>query len=142
MSIQQVEVKVYKEYLVCDDCGEKMIWNGLTLTSYPEQYDHHCPGCGKVERTKGACYPKTKLYRWRADDMTETVLFVGGSLDGRRAEMDISTHSFNAHLPEDVEKYRRELVYGPRKAHPVFLFSAVDKLDLIPLLIEGYRRKE
>jgi predicted RNA-binding Zn-ribbon protein involved in translation (DUF1610 family) len=58
MSIQKLEIKVYKEYLLCDDCGEKMIWNGMTLTSYTAQYDHSCPKCGKTERIRGQCYPQ------------------------------------------------------------------------------------
>ena len=58
MSVKRVEVETYKEYLICDDCNENMIWNNYELTSNPPQYDHQCPKCGKVERTRGNVYPK------------------------------------------------------------------------------------
>jgi hypothetical protein len=58
MSTERTEVKVYREYLICDDCAERMIWDGFELLSNPPQYNHQCPKCGKMEQTRGKCYPR------------------------------------------------------------------------------------
>jgi hypothetical protein len=36
-----------------------MIWNGMTLTSNPPQYDHACNVCGNTGRTLGELFPRT-----------------------------------------------------------------------------------
>lgn len=64
MSIFTIPIQTFKEYLLCDDCSKKMMWDetimkwdGLELLSNPPQYRHRCPKCGKVE-TKNLVYPR------------------------------------------------------------------------------------
>ena len=54
--IKQTEVKVFKEKLICDDCGEEMKSTGVVLMTYPVQYPHVCL-CGK-KTTLSEKYPR------------------------------------------------------------------------------------
>lgn len=58
MSIKRLEVKVYREYLLCDNYGETMKVRGHELLSDPPQFDHQCPKCGKTEQTRDQYYPR------------------------------------------------------------------------------------
>lgn len=84
--------------------------------------------------------------------MTETVLFVGGSADGKRCivrgetdRVDIPTinkDGFSDGVPTGRESYHRATVeYGAFEYH-FYLISTESPDNLIPLLIEGYGRKE
>lgn len=42
MTYKRIEQKVFVEYLYCDACNEKMIWDGIMLASSPPQYNHAC----------------------------------------------------------------------------------------------------
>lgn len=55
--LKKREVRTYKVELICDECGVPMEFTGMMLTSYPPQYPHKCPKCGKHE-TVFECYPK------------------------------------------------------------------------------------
>ena len=57
--IKSKEVKVYQDRLYCDECGEEMEFTGMALTSYPMQYPHVCPKCGK-RHTTTELYPKIR----------------------------------------------------------------------------------
>ena len=86
--------------------------------------------------------------------MTETVLFVGGFMDGKVLNISPSVHTFNAHVPKEegrevIETYHRQALHLPgmpggdyRVNHSIFLAETESPDNLIPLLIEGYRRKD
>ena len=46
--LKRREVKTYKVELICDECGVPMQFTRVVLTSYPGQYEHRCPKCGRV----------------------------------------------------------------------------------------------
>lgn len=53
------EVKNYKVNYVCDSCCAGLMKpTGLSLTSYPEQYEHYCKNCGDKQSFLDR-YPKT-----------------------------------------------------------------------------------
>ena len=54
--IKSKEVKVYRDSLYCEECGEEMAFTGMALASYPMKYPHICPKCGK-RVTKTEKYP-------------------------------------------------------------------------------------
>ena len=72
--------------------------------------------------------------------MTETVLFIGGSADGRRVDVKEGMQCFD--IPKlmkggfGVERYSREVLHCGEKEYPVYTSEPPD--NLIPLLIEGY----
>lgn len=41
------EVRVFMDELICDNCGAKMEFSGIVLTSAPPMFEHICPKCGK-----------------------------------------------------------------------------------------------
>jgi ribosomal protein S27AE len=45
--IKSKEVKVYRDSLYCEECGEEMKFTGRTCLSHPPKYPHICPKCGK-----------------------------------------------------------------------------------------------
>ena len=47
VNIKSKEVKVYRDSLYCEECGEEMKFTGMALASYPLQYPHVCPKCQK-----------------------------------------------------------------------------------------------
>ena len=52
--IKKVEVKTFAEKLYCDECGEEMKLNEMSLVTnltYPIQYIYQCPNCGHRETT-------------------------------------------------------------------------------------------
>ena len=72
--------------------------------------------------------------------MTETVLFVGGSADGK--DIDAWGDYFDIPVPTKLgrERYQRvKLTNGMQDFH-VFLALSESPDNLIPLLIEGYRK--
>jgi hypothetical protein len=88
--------------------------------------------------------------------MTETVLFVGGSMDGQKKIFCKVPHTFSIPVSQGPpptwvgdnskcyivrEDYHREILYYGEKEYPVFLISTKPAEHLIPLLIEGYRAK-
>lgn len=55
--IKKVEVKCYRERLICDKCGEEMYWQvGEVNQSNPPKYLHYCE-CGH-EVTEKEVYPR------------------------------------------------------------------------------------
>jgi hypothetical protein len=87
--------------------------------------------------------------------MVETVLFVGGSADGEKMHISSTAQEVRLLVPPaqsdnsmcqrlDEETYRRQIIYAYKemKGHPIYLISTESPDNLIPLLIEGYRRKE
>ena len=57
MAEKSTKLVTYQVDYYCDECGEKMIWNNVTLTTYPAQYYHSCKnGHGKTFRI---AYPST-----------------------------------------------------------------------------------
>ena len=42
MSEKYQKIIAYEVNYFCDECGEPMLWNGVTLTTYPAQYGHIC----------------------------------------------------------------------------------------------------
>lgn len=57
--LKRREVKTYKVDLICDECGTPMEFTGVVLTSYPGQYVHKCPNCGRTE-SPACVYPITE----------------------------------------------------------------------------------
>jgi uncharacterized Zn finger protein len=57
--LKRREVKTYKVDLICDECGTPMEFTGVVLTSYPGQYVHKCPNCGRTE-SPACAYPITE----------------------------------------------------------------------------------
>jgi len=54
------EVKTYSVVYICDTCSEgEMVFDGLTLTSYPPLYPHTCDKCGDKKNLRTR-YPLTK----------------------------------------------------------------------------------
>lgn len=47
INIKSKEVKVYQDRLYCNECGEEMKPTNMALATYPMQYPHICPKCGK-----------------------------------------------------------------------------------------------
>lgn len=45
--IKTKEVRVFKDTLICDNCGTEMVFSGIVLTSCPPMFEHICPKCGK-----------------------------------------------------------------------------------------------
>lgn len=42
-------VRVFKRFYNCKHCGNGHLeWSGITVTSYPAQYPHHCLRCGQT----------------------------------------------------------------------------------------------
>ena len=84
----------------------------------------------------------------KEDNMTETVLFVGGSADGKQREVEIKDdvvyfeQMVLAPGGFRVEIYRREAIVRNMKSYYFYIPSTESPDNLIPLLIEGYRRKE
>jgi hypothetical protein len=82
--------------------------------------------------------------------MTETVLFVGGSRDGERIAVrgsgDFNVQFFKSGEEEPIEIETYHLIVPHTLIHdvpcPIYLISTESPENLIPLLIEGYRRKE
>jgi len=88
--------------------------------------------------------------------MTETVLFVGGSADGKRKVFDRPLETIDVQVmkgdavwtdcperpPVMIEKYHREFIPSRIRDCRVYLIESESPDNLIPLLIEGYRRKE
>jgi len=49
MPEKSTKLIAYQVDYYCDECGEKMVWNNVTLTTYPAQYYHGCKnGHGKI----------------------------------------------------------------------------------------------
>ena len=57
--LKRREVKTYKVELICDECGTPMEFTGVVLTTYPGQYEHRCPKCGRTASPTCA-YPITE----------------------------------------------------------------------------------
>lgn len=71
--LKRREVKTYKVELICDECGTPMQFTGkvrfrgtnstnvgdVVLTTYPEQYVHRCPKCGRTS-CPDCAYPITE----------------------------------------------------------------------------------
>lgn len=55
---KEKEVKAYKITYLCDKCGEEVKFTGITLMSYPPQYEHKCK-CGETYYLKKS-YPSVK----------------------------------------------------------------------------------
>ena len=56
--IERVEAKVYKEKLICDECGGEMqLEGGAVMMSNPPLFSHQCTNCGKRENVRGYKYP-------------------------------------------------------------------------------------
>jgi hypothetical protein len=72
--------------------------------------------------------------------MTETVLFVGGSADGKRMSVNLAMQRVGVGLKE--EAYRRQVFRSGSRDYSIYLVESESPDNLIPLLIEGYRRKE
>jgi len=79
--------------------------------------------------------------------MTETVLFIGGRANGQRKLLSDSYTTFTTMHPVPemdgygcfVEYYHREIISYGGKQYPVYLSENEDRVNLIPLLIKGYR---
>ena len=54
--IKETSVKIVKQTLICDKCGKEMVWDRITLTSYPAQYRHFCE-CGNDVTVLDKSYP-------------------------------------------------------------------------------------
>ena len=82
----------------------------------------------------------------KEDNMTETVLFVGGSADGKQREVEIKDdvvyfeQMVLAPGGFRVEIYRREAIVRNMKSYYFYIPSTESPDNLIPLLIEGYRK--
>jgi hypothetical protein len=83
--------------------------------------------------------------------MTETVLFVGGLMDGRWMVLNQATSTFSVPVMQgtknvwavgDNGKCDIEHETYRHVAPHCYLISTESPDNLIPLLIEGYRRKE
>lgn len=46
--LKRREVRTYKVELICDECGVPMEFTGMVYTTYPGQYEHRCPKCGRT----------------------------------------------------------------------------------------------
>lgn len=55
--IKRVKCEVYKETLMCDNCGAEMQWGGKSLRSSLAQSSYYCPNCGEIINTAGDVYP-------------------------------------------------------------------------------------
>ena len=56
--IERVEVKTYKEKLICDKCGGEMeSEGGAVMMSNPPLFSHQCNNCGYRENVMGYRYP-------------------------------------------------------------------------------------
>jgi len=64
-------VKTYRVDAQCD-CGGKMVYGGICLTSFPPQYPHKCETCGNVENLDHS-YPchRTKIEQSMASEIPE-----------------------------------------------------------------------
>lgn len=55
--IERVEVKTYKEKLICEKCGGEMEATGEAHLTNPPQFLHLCQSCGYTESIRGIKYP-------------------------------------------------------------------------------------
>ncbi len=55
--IRRIEVKTYRERLICSKCDTEMEFEGIALMSNPAQYPFRCPMCQKTLRTT-VIYPR------------------------------------------------------------------------------------
>lgn len=46
--LKKREVRTYMVELICDECGVPMEFTGIVYDSYPGQYEHRCPKCGRT----------------------------------------------------------------------------------------------
>ena len=54
---KKTEVRSFEVSYICDKCNDgEMIFTGITLTSYPPQYQHKCEKCFSIQNFKIA-YP-------------------------------------------------------------------------------------
>lgn len=78
--------------------------------------------------------------------MTETVLFVGGSQDGKMKNVKERMRYYDIPVLMKggfgIERYWCEILHFGTKEHPVYLSMAESPDNLIPLLIEGYRKEK
>ena len=81
----------------------------------------------------------------RADDMTETVLFVGGSADKKGGDSLFGkpiVYSDDLKDPGEIKFGTYPAIYKAINKVTGEVIYVEDPDNLIPLLIEGYRRKE
>ena len=77
--------------------------------------------------------------------MTESVLFVGGCADGKRIAVKGLQYFDIPKLTEGgfrIERYHRETLTNGKQDFHVYLSTTEPPDNLIPLLIEGYRKEK
>lgn len=56
--IKKQEIKTFVETLICDKCGEQMVFTGEGLLTYPPKFPHICMGC-QNKTVEEKIYPST-----------------------------------------------------------------------------------
>ena len=74
---KKTEVRSFEVSYICDRCNEgMMIFTGITLTSYPPQYQHKCDQCSNTQNFR-VVYPTIRY------EVTDEIMNIRAKVLGR-----------------------------------------------------------
>ena len=56
--IKKVELRAYKDKLMCDKCDSEMVPEQVMYTTSPPRFNHVCPNCKSETMTYDSPYPR------------------------------------------------------------------------------------